>query len=296
MKVSTATAMSSSTSVPLMEPRRPRYQSELRELVDTYLARTPWAKEACFLEEDIRKLHPLMLGDALRELIAGRSKGEIGVRSALLIVYGRKMKEMAALYPLAFSVENALRARVAEATSGRFGYDTWWRPIRFAMKNGQDPQTVKEIMKVPITSKLARRVGDIIAFVDGERLTRDTTEIMTCGSAFLAGSTFGQLRYLVIDSWSVFDHLFDGKRNGLRAMSKEDFASLSKAVNDTRNDLYHHNPVAYRQRFIEACERIADHLDLHLGSIDAFLTNARYTRPEFDVTAQDRHCADYPTG
>lgn len=193
------------------------------------------------------------------------------------------------MYPVLLSLEGGLRARLTVEFFVRFGIDRWWIPFHDALRRGEDATTVKEVNGVRVTSHLARRLADVIVSVDGDRFQHPRTAAFDCGSEFFANTTFGQLRYIVGTSWSEFGHIFRGRKGTVKAITKDEFMELTKVVLDTRNALYHHNPVNSRQACVTACEILADHLDYHLGSLDSDLGRTTYPRPEFKVAVQERH-------
>lgn len=142
---------------------------------------------------------------------------------------------------------------------------------------------------VRVTSHLARRLGDVIFSIDGERFQHPKVATLTCGSQFFAETTFGQLRYIVGTSWSELGHIFRGRKGSIKAITKEEFMEMTKVILDGRNELYHHNPISSRQACVTACEILADHLDCHIGATDEEMSRTIYPRPEFKVIAQLRH-------
>ncbi|TIR76429.1 MAG: hypothetical protein E5X15_18075 [Mesorhizobium sp.] len=266
----------------------PAVHVQLKELLGQFLKHTPTARGTDSLMADLRRFNPELLRDSLVELLSSSVHTE-GTREEISSVYTRKLKEMAALYPLLFHVENALRARLSLEIFDRFGIDQWWVPILKAIRSGNPAHSVKQIGTVPITRYFAVRVGHIVESVEGTRDGPAKLDQMTCGSQLLAESTFGELRYLVSNSWTDFQHIFRGSRGVIKAITKLEFSALSKVIVDVRNDLYHHRPISDRQTFVNVCEILADHLESHLGSLDTAMANATYVRPSFSVVLHDRH-------
>ncbi len=199
------------------------------------------------------------------------------------------------MYPFLFALKGGLRNRFADELYLRFGTDEWWKDIRAAMASGHAPNTVKVVNQVPISSHFANYVGDILKYIDGDSLRRTTTLSMTCGLQLLTAATFGQLRYLLGNNWHEFGSIFVGRKKGPRQITKNDFMSLTKTIMEVRNDLYHHRPISNQQACVDACERLMDHLDFHLGSFDAELSKSTYVRPVFSIAHSDRHDVQPPT-
>lgn len=274
-----------------VEPKVPRLHADLRELLGAYLDHTPTASATDAILADFMRLHPGLLVGSLKEAIAGPPGPHRTDREHLHRIYHRKTKEMAAMYPLLLSLEGAFRARLTAEFFRHFGVDDWWMPIYAAIRKGGDSTSVKEINGIRVTSHLARRLGDVIMMIEGERFQHPKVATLTCGSEFFAQTTFGQLRYIVGTSWSEFGHVFRGRRGAVKAITKDEFMELTKVVLDARNDLYHHNPISSRQACVTASETLADHLDCHIGSTDAEIGRTSYPRPEFKIAPQQRHHA-----
>ncbi|EJL50524.1 hypothetical protein PMI09_05021 [Rhizobium sp. CF122] len=51
-----------------------------------------------------------------------------------------------------------------------------------------------------------------------------------------------------------------------------------RVIKETRNELFHSNPIKDRKKIIEACERILSGLQFHLGDYDHDLGAAQYVR------------------
>jgi hypothetical protein len=269
-------------------PASPKTHIELRELLSKFLKHTPTAREADPLIGDLRRMNPYLLKDTLIELENGTANHP--GRPEIIAIYIRKTKEQAALYPLLFFVENALRARLAIEMYEKFRVDDWWKDILAAMRAGKDPWTVQAINGVRISRYMAERVSQILSSYDGTTAGAAKLDAMTCGTELLSPSTFGQLRYLVEKSWTEFKHIFAGSKGVTKAISKEEFKRITKVIVDVRNDLYHHNAISGpRQTFVNCCEIIADHLDGHLGSFDAAIGVCVYSRPTFLVAVHAKH-------
>lgn len=62
-----------------------------------------------------------------------------------------------------------------------------------------------------------------------------------------------------------------------------------RLIKDARNELFHSNPIKNRARVVEACERILDALDVHLGDLAADLAAVSYVPIAPSVARTARH-------
>lgn len=51
-----------------------------------------------------------------------------------------------------------------------------------------------------------------------------------------------------------------------------------RVIKKTRNELFHSNPIKDRKKIVEACERMLNGLQFHLGDYDHDLGAAQYVR------------------
>ena len=273
-------------------------QVELGEVFDKFLKFTPTPTMVEEFKADIRKLHPTVLYDALREAEEGTAlKGlaQKAYRQAIHGIYTRKLKELASLYPFLFAAESALRARVAEQMELLTGKKAWWVPILGELRGGRNAERLPRLYALSTTGRFLSRIVSIIYGIEGEHLDRNKLVDIADGLTFLGGSTFGQLRYLILDGWANFEGIFKPPvEAGLKKLTKLELDNSLKIIMDARNELYHHNPIKERQKVVTACEKVLDYLDLHLGSLDQDLQVLTYTRPTFAVTRSDRHRACRP--
>lgn len=271
----------------------PKHHADLIESLDKYLRKTPRPSEYHPLLTDFGRYHPELYRDSIAEAIGAEINGVLApnqarTREAVIRIYNRKTKEMAALYPFLFSVEGALRSQLATALCGLFQDDRWWVGYCQAIARGDDPTIVQEINTVSVPgAAFSRAVAKIIDTIDSGSGMRAIDR--AGGFEFLTGATFGQLRYVVANCWTHLRQLFIGKRGGPAQIVKTDFLDLTKVILDVRNDLYHHRPVSNQQTFFDACERILDHFDHHVGAFDQALSRSVYVRPVFRIARQSRH-------
>lgn len=268
----------------------PLHQTEILDLLSHYFEKTPQPSEYQPILTDLRRCHPELFRDSLIEAIGARLSNpttEQPSRSALMKIYNRKTKEMAAIFPFLMAAEGAIRNQMACEMFRMFGTDTWWLPYCAALSSGQEVKDVTQINGVPVPgSRFSNSVGKIIASINAKGKNAAS---LTCGYSFLSEATFGQLRYLVEHSWAHIVQFFKGKKGDLPQIVKQDFIDLTKEILDMRNDLYHHRPISNQQKCVEACERLLDHFDHHMGSFDQALSQVVYVRPQFKVERKPRH-------
>lgn len=273
-------------------------QVEISELFDTYLKFTPTPNQIAEFEADIRKLHPTVLYDSVREAEEGSAFKTIpqkAYRHAIHGIYTRKLKELASLYPFLFAAESALRARMAERMEQLTGRKTWWNPVLAELRGGRDVRRLPQLYALPTTGRFLKVIASIVYEIEGKNLDKNKLVDIGDGLTFLCGSTFGQLRYLILEGWSNFESIFrPAIESGLKRLTKEEIDVTLKIMLEARNELYHHNPIKERQKVVTACELVLDYLDLHLGSLDQDLQSITYTRPTFSVTRARRHRACRP--
>ncbi|WP_065376795.1 hypothetical protein [Ensifer adhaerens] len=271
----------------------PNHQATILELLGKYFKKTLQPHQYQPILTDLRRCHPELLRDCLVEAVEATDKDpaappEEPSRAALMRIYNRKTKEMAAMFPFLMATEGALRGQLACEMYRIFGTDQWWLPYCAALNSGKEFKDVTDINGVPVPgSKFSNSVGKIIMSINAKDGKNAAT--ITCGLEFLSEATFGQLRYLGEHSWAQIMQVFRGKKGDIPQIVKQDFINLTKEILDMRNDLYHHRPISNQQKCVEACERLLDHFDHHLGAFDHAISQAVYVRPEFKVDRKPRH-------
>jgi hypothetical protein len=266
---------------------------EIGELFDLYLKFTPTPGQIDEIRADLQRLHPTLLHDAAKEAREGNALKGLGTnefRPAIHGIYTRKLKELASLYPFIFTLENAMRARIAEEMEHLTHTKTWWRPVLAELRAGRDPKRLSQLGALAATGGFLRRIADMVCWIEGEKLSRARLASIDDGLSFLCETTFGQLRYLVLEGWVHFEKIFrPSNAPGLKKLTRTELENSSKIVLDARNELHHHNPIRERQKVVTACESILDYLNLHLGSLDQDLRSQSYPRPNFSVAVAHRH-------
>lgn len=266
---------------------------EIQQLFDLYLKFTPTPGQVEEIGADLQKFHPTLLHDAAKEAREGNALRGLPVRDfrpAIHGIYARKMKELASLYPFIFTVENALRARLAEEMERLTRIKTWWRPVETELKAGRDATQLPRLGALTVTGSFLRCIANMIFSVDGEHLNLGRLAGIEEGMTFLCETTFGQLRYLLLNGWTHFEPIFRPENAPtLKKLTKTELNNSTKVILEARNELYHHNPIRERQKVVTACESTLDYLNLHLGSLDDDLHFQTYPRPNFAVVCEPRH-------
>ncbi|MCY1667348.1 hypothetical protein [Rhizobium sp. SL86] len=60
--------------------------------------------------------------------------------------------------------------------------------------------------------------------------------------------------------------------------TKTMFNDTMRVIKETRNELFHSNPIKDRKKIVDSCERILNGLQFHLGDYDHDLGVAQYVR------------------
>lgn len=270
----------------------PNHQVTVLELLGRYFKKTLQPNQYQPILTDMRRCHPELLKDSLVEAVEASNNLAFPLeepsREAIMRIYNRKTKEMAAMFPFLMAIEGALRGQLACEMYRIFGTDQWWLPYCTALNAGKQFKDVTYINGIPVPgSKFSNTVGKIIMSINGKEGKNATT--ITCGLEFLSEATFGQIRYLGEHSWAQIMHIFRGTKGDTHQIVKQDFINLTKEILDMRNDLYHHRPISNQQKCVEACERLLDHFDNHLGAFDYAISQAVYVRPVFKINRKPRH-------
>ena len=271
----------------------------LREVLGVYLKYTPSYAETEQLHSDLRTMNHTLLRDAILEcekakkLPATALKGE--KRKAFHEVYARKVKELAALYPLLFSVENALRSYAFEVYTEAFGSDFWWKIFLPTVPN--DHSTKKKETDFPLGGKnnqfkFIRAVQVNPAFISqmlfciNESLTQKNLKLLCSDLAgsddFYKSLTFSGISDLISSDFNLCP---------IGNLKKKDFSDHCTVLRKARNEIFHGNPIKDRKLVYTASERILDALNIHLGDFDEVLKNTSYTRFKPTIPRTGRHCA-----
>lgn len=269
---------------------------DLREVFDIYLQFTPTAGDRDAFDADIVRLHPTLLYDAMQEAKEGRALAGLPTReyrSVIHGIYNRKVKELASLYPFLFTLENALRARLAAEMERRYETKTWWRLVEAELRAGQNPSTM-QLVTLTVHRGFITQLAKMVKEVEGEKMNRAKLKDIHDGMTFLCEMNFGQIRYLIKEGWQFFEPIFRPSAPSLKNLTKPEFLNTSQIIRDARNELHHHNPIRERQKVVSACEMLLDYLNYHLESLDRDIRTQQYGRPSFSVKCEARHMVCRP--
>lgn len=262
-----------------------------RELLGEYLTFTPRSREVDLLDTDMRTLNPTLLRDAIREATGTRRLRAVPPeeqRSLVHQIYTRKIKEFSSLYPFVFAVENGLRSALAEQSGAKFGATHWWTLIRDGRANGQTPQHFPNVWTVPVSTAFVKAVwrafdnmtnpGHVKAMSGPDR----TDE-------FFYSLSLGDLWGILGADWAMTRGMFCSDAELGFKLNRKTFDDTMRVVKDARNELYHSNPIKDRTKVVEACERLLNGLNVHLGDYDTDLGASQYVRVPPTVARLTRH-------
>jgi len=201
-------------------------------------------------------------------------------------VYTRKVKELAALYPFLFVLENGLRGFAAERLYTAFNNVFWWQVFLDAVRRGLDENHFptqadgkKLIHNVSVNPAFVKEVMYGIKTMSRSQQAELLKPGVPAGR-FYEELTLKSLANIIQADWVICP---------VGSLKKGDFKAHMKTIGDVRNELFHGNPIKKRASLIVACERILDSLDFHLGSFDIAIGATAYTRPTPSVPRSQRH-------
>ena len=266
-----------------------RHADALRELA-TYLTFTPAPKQLDELAADMRLFNPVLLADAIKEATETRRRRNVeasGQRRLLHQIYTRKVKEHSSIFPFVFAVENAMRSAFAEASAGKFGRLDWWVLIRDARDRGHNASGFPNIRTVPVNHVFVKSV-----FQAFDNITNPEHIHAITGSnktdEFYYTLSMGDLWNILRADWALTRSMFCSESLGFR-LNQQDFNDTMRLIKDARNEIYHSNPIKNRVKVVEACERLLDGLNFHLGDYDADLAATKMVRVPPKVRRAHRH-------
>lgn len=270
----------------------------MEQVIGAYLNYTPTYAETEQLRTDLRTMNHTLIRDSILECQKARKvavyapRGE--KRRVMHAVYTRKVKELAALYPFLFTVENALRSFSFETYTRKFGDPFWWKI--FLPEDPRDTTTKKEEANFPlvgvhngkkhIKGQLVnpRFVTDILYCIN-KQLSYRQLSLLTRKKAkpedFYRSLSFGSICEIIKSDYSLCP---------VGSLKKQDFESHSKKLVTARNEIFHGNPVRDRKSIYVASERILDGVGVHLGDLDTHLKDTSYTRFKSNIPRRAYHC------
>ncbi|MCJ2065988.1 hypothetical protein MKK63_25250 [Methylobacterium sp. J-088] len=262
-----------------------------RELLGEYLTFTPGSREIDLLEADMRTLNPTLLRDAILEGVNTRVRRSVPAsdqRRLLHQIYARKVKEFSSLYPFLFAVENSLRSALADHSGAKFGRSDWWTLIRDGRLAGKTQQAFPNIWGVPVSAAFVKVVWRAM-----DAITNPTHLASISGpdrtDEFYYCLSLGDLWGILGTDWVMTRSMFCPDKDLGFTFARKTFDDTMRIIKDARNELYHSNPIRDRKKVVEACERILNGLNVHLGDYDADLGAARYVRVPPTVLRGTRH-------
>lgn len=261
------------------------------QLLGEYLTFVPTPNQVDNFKTDMRTFNPTLLRDSIREGVQVQALQQIPVqeqRQLIHKIYTRKIKEFSSIYPFVFAVENALRSVLADYLEETFGRMDWWTLIRNARQNGSTYTAFPNILGTVINPAFVKAVWRVfdsmtnpqhIANVSGNG---KTDEFYYC-------LTLGELWIIMRSDWLLIRNMFALDAEFGFSFTKTLFNDTMRVIKETRNELFHSNPIKDRKKIIEACKRILNGLQFHLGDYDHDLGATQYVRIPASVVRTQRH-------
>lgn len=262
-----------------------------RDLLGEYLTYTPGVRDTELLYADLRAMNPTLLADAIREATAVRRRAPIPPgqqRRAVHQIYARKVKELSSLYPFVFAVENGLRSALADHSTAKFGRVDWWTLIRDGRDAGKDHTAFPHIATVPVSSAFVQSVFQAFANM-GNPAHQASMTGPDRTDEFYYTLSLGDLWKILRKDWSLTRGMFCSDREMGLKFDKNAFDDTMRVIKDARNEIFHSNPIKHRSTVVEACERILNGLNVHLGDFDVDLGAAQAGRVVPSVARTARH-------
>ena len=251
----------------------------LTEVLGSYLCYTPSSTETHEFLADLRTMNHTLLRDSIQE--CQKAKKEAGApeglpkRHLIHMVYTRKVKELASLYPFLFATENALRAIAHEAYRVNFKDAFWWQEILDAAQRGHGAghyltkgDGKKRFKKQPVNSAFLTACF----FGAGELSPKQKKKLQeeNCPSTrFYDELTIRHLFNLIFADMSLCP---------VGNLKKDQFKTHMTTICDARNEVFHGRPIKNRSSLYSACEIILDAACFHMGEFDEALRTTTYTR------------------
>ncbi|MBY5690351.1 hypothetical protein HFO41_16185 [Rhizobium leguminosarum] len=261
------------------------------QLLGEYLTFVPTPQQVDHFKADMRTLNPTLLRDSIREGVQVQALQQIPIheqRLAIHRIYTRKVKEFSSIYPFVFGVENALRSVLADYLEERFGRMDWWVLIRNARQNGQAYTAFPNILGTPVNPAFVKAVWRVFDNMVNPQHIKDVTG-NNKSDEFYYCLTLGELWKIMEADWLLIRDMFASDAVLGFTFTKTMFIDTMRVIKETRNELFHSNPIKDRKKIVEACERILDGLQFHLGDYDTDLGAATYVRVPSTVLRQPRH-------
>jgi hypothetical protein len=251
----------------------------LSEVLGSYLCYTPSSTETHEFFADLRTMNHTLLRDSIQE--CQQAKKEEGApaglpkRHLIHMVYTRKVKELASLYPFLFATENALRAIAHEAYHNNFKDAFWWREVLNAADHGKNAghyptkgDGKKRIQKQPVNPSFLTECFYGVSQLS-QRQKKKLQDVNCPSTQFYDELTIRHLFNLILSDLSVCP---------VGNLKKEQFKTHMTTICDARNEVFHGRPIKNRSSLYGACEIILDAACFHMGDFDEALRTTTYTR------------------
>ncbi|WP_155905058.1 hypothetical protein [Methylopila sp. M107] len=239
----------------------------------------------------MRTLNPTLLRDSIREAVAARNIKQCPPtqqRRIIHSVYNRKIKEFSSIYPFIFAVENGIRSVLADYTGERLGRMDWWTLVRDAKGRGKSPGDLTHINGTQVPAGFIKAVWGAI-----DRITNPIAVRKINGAdrvdEFYYCLTLGDMWSIVDSHWPFMRDMFCPDNELGYSLNKTAFNNTMRVIKEARNELFHSNPIKDRRVVVDACERLLDAMQFHLGDYDLDLSEIRYARIPPTITRQGRH-------
>ncbi|MGV1856009.1 hypothetical protein [Rhizobium rhizogenes] len=261
------------------------------QLLGEYLTFVPTPQQVDHFRADMRTLNPTLLRDTIREGVQVQALQQIPIHEQRLVIhriYNRKVKEFSSIYPFVFAVENALRSVLADYLEERFGRLDWWVLIRNARDNGQTYAAFPNILGTAVNPSFVKAVWRVFDnMVNPQHISSVTGNNKT--DEFYYCLTLGELWKIMEADWLLIRDMFAPDAALGFTFTKTLFNDTMRVIKETRNELFHSNPIKDRKKIVEACERILNGLQFHLGDYDHDLGATQYVRVPPSVARTPRH-------
>lgn len=262
------------------------------ELLAEYLSGSPTPRLVDAFLADLRVLNRRLLADSIQEA-QGTTSSKTPLsydekRQFIHRVYTRKTKELAALYPVIFAVENALRSALSVQLTTHFDRRDWWIVIRDAVLAGKTHEDFSHICSKQVSVHFKRQIFFTIKKIpDGpnkDRLVNPTND----DQLFLL-LTIGQLQRIIVSDWALINRMFRPSSEIGFHLNLTNFKTRLLTLKEARDEVFHSNPIKNRGKVFKAAEDILDALDFHLGDFDQDLKNAEHKRFDAVAPRNSRH-------
>lgn len=260
-----------------------KHQVDIMEAYAEYIRFIATAKTIDEFELDVSRFHPTLLRDSILEAKNSRHTKikPLDQRRQIHDIYTRKVKEMSALWPFVFCVENALRASLTEHYHVKFGKRDWWRDIDTHIIKGKAGNlSLRKASGNALSSHFGNSLINMMkAIMDQPEKYNELRKSENAGRFFYFLS-LGHLSYFFRYDWNDAKGVFLPSVKG-QTISSSIIVNRLEIIRTVRNSINHSNPVKNTRAFIAAAETISLALDVNLCRFDSNLSKTSHTRPAF---------------